>query len=123
MTSREALTATIVAWAGQEPEPAYQQTALGLLESIRDGDETALLRGHELFGSRLAFGTAGIRGPMRGGPHGINRLVISQTTAGLARYLRENHRSGRDRELTVVIGFDGRHHSETFARDAAEVLS
>ena len=123
MTSLEKLSATIIAWADQEPEPDYQEVTLQLLEKIREGDDAALLKGHELFGSRLAFGTAGIRGPMRGGPNGMNRLVISQTTAGLALYLRENRSSGRHRELRVVIGFDGRHHSETFARDTAEVLS
>ena len=123
MTSLEKLSATVVAWADQEPEPDYHEVMLRLLEKIRDGDDAALLKGLELFGSRLAFGTAGIRGPMRGGPNGMNRLVISQTTAGLARYLRENRRSGGDRELRVVIGFDGRHHSETFANDTAEVLS
>ena len=123
MTSLEKLSATIIAWAEQEPEPDHHEVTLRLLEKIREGDGMALLKGHELFGSRLAFGTAGLRGPMRGGPNGINRLVISQTTAGLARYLRENRSSGRHRELRVVIGFDGRHHSETFARDTAEVLS
>jgi len=123
VTSLEKLSATIIAWAEQEPEPDHHEVTLRLLEKIREGDVTALLKGHELFGSRLAFGTAGLRGPMRGGPNGMNRLVISQTTAGLARYLRENRSSGRHQELRVVIGFDGRHHSETFARDTAEVLS
>jgi len=123
MTSLETLSATMIAWAGQEPEPDYHKVTLRLLEKIREGDDAALLTGHELFGSRLAFGTAGIRGPMRGGPNGMNRLVISQTTAGLARYLRENRHTGRHREPQVIIGFDGRLHSETFARDAAVVLS
>ena len=123
MTSLETLSATVIAWANQEPEPDYLEATLELLKKIREGDDAALLTGHELFGSRLAFGTAGIRGPMRGGPNGMNRLVISQTTAGLARYLRENRHTGRHREPQVIIGFDGRLHSETFARDAAVVLS
>jgi phosphomannomutase len=95
---------------------------LQLLERLRAGDESALVAARELFGSRLAFGTAGIRGPMRGGPNGMNRLVISQTTAGIARYLLEKSPSDNPGHH-VVIGFDGRHHSETFARDTAEVLS
>ena len=123
MTSLEKLSATIIAWAEQEPEQDYEESALRLLKKIGEGDGTALLKGHELFGSRLAFGTAGIRGPMRGGPNGMNRLVICQTTAGLARYLDENRRRDPHRELQVLIGFDGRHHSENFARDTAEVLS
>ena len=90
MTSLETLSATVLAWADQEPEPDYHEVTLQLLEKIREGDDAALLKGQELFGSRLAFGTAGIRGPMRAGPNGMNRLVISQTTAGLAQYLHDD---------------------------------
>jgi len=122
MTTLETLVSQVSAWANQDPESDYRDTSLALLERLRTGDESALVAARELFGSRLAFGTAGIRGPMRGGPNGMNRLVISQTTAGIARYLLEkspSHNPGHH----VVIGFDGRHHSETFARDTAEVLS
>jgi phosphomannomutase len=123
MTQLETLIETVVAWAAQEPEPEYHEFTLRLLEKIRNGDDRALLKGHELFDSRLAFGTAGIRGPMRAGPNGMNRLVISQTTAGLAQYLHDDRATVPDRKVRVIIGFDGRHHSETFARDTAEVLS
>ena len=122
MTTLQTLIAEVSAWADQDPESDYRDTSLALLERLRAGDESALVATRELFASRLAFGTAGIRGPMRGGPNGMNRLVISQTTAGIARYLLE--KSPLDNPgHRVVIGFDGRHHSETFARDTAEVLS
>jgi len=122
MTTLETLVSQVSAWANQDPESDYRDTSLQLLERLRTGDESALVAAIELFGSRLAFGTAGIRGPMRGGPNGMNRLVISQTTAGIARYLLEKSTSDNPGHH-VVIGFDGRHHSETFARDTAEVLS
>jgi len=122
MTTLQSLISQVSAWANQDPESDYQDTSLALLERLRAGDELALAAARELFGSRLAFGTAGIRGPMRGGPNGMNRLVISQTTAGIARYLLEKSPSDNTGHH-VVIGFDGRHHSETFARDTAEVLS
>ena len=122
MTTLQSLISQVSAWANQDPESDYQNTSLALLERLRAGDESALAAARELFGSRLAFGTAGIRGPMRGGPNGMNRLVISQTTAGIARYLLEKSPSDNTGHH-VVIGFDGRHHSETFARDTAEVLS
>ena len=122
MTSLQTLISQVSSWADQDPESDYRDTSLQLLERLRAGDESALAATRELFGSRLAFGTAGIRGPMRGGPNGMNRLVISQTTAGIARYLLE--KSASDNLVHhVVIGFDGRHHSATFARDTAEVLS
>ena len=122
MTSLQTLISQVSSWADQDPESDYRDTSLHLLERLRAGDKSALITAEELFESRLAFGTAGIRGPMRGGPNGMNRLVISQTTAGIARYLLEKSPSDNTGHH-VVIGFDGRHHSETFARDTAEVLS
>ena len=122
MTSLQTLISEVSAWANQDPESGYRDTSLQLLDRLRAEDESALVAAKELFGSRLAFGTAGIRGPMGGGPNGINRLVISQTTAGIARYVLEKFPSDNPGHQ-VVIGFDGRHHSETFARDTAEVLS
>ena len=122
MTSLQTLISQVSSWADQDPESKYRDTSLALLERLRAGDKSALITAEELFESRLAFGTAGIRGPMRGGPNGMNRLVISQTTAGIARYLLEKSPPGNTTHH-VVIGFDGRHHSETFARNTAEVLS
>ena len=122
MTSLQSLISQVSAWANQDPESEYRDTSLALLERLRAEDKSALITAKELFESRLAFGTAGIRGPMRGGPNGMNRLVISQTTAGIARYLLEKSPSDLPGHH-VVIGFDGRHHSETFSRDTAEVLS
>jgi phosphomannomutase len=122
MTSLQTLISQVSSWADQDPESDYRDTSLALLERLRAGDKSALITAKDLFESRLAFGTAGIRGPMRGGPNGMNRLVISQTTAGIARYLLEKSPPGNTTHH-VVIGFDGRHHSETFARNTAEVLS
>ena len=122
MTSLQTLISEVSSWADQDPESDYRDTSLQLVQRLKADDESALVAARELFGSRLAFGTAGIRGPMRGGPNGMNRLVISQTTAGIARYILEKSPS-EDTGHHVVIGFDGRHHSKTFARDTAEVLS
>jgi len=49
----------------------------------------------------------------------MNRVVVTQAAAGLARYLRDQgHGGGR-----VLVGHDARHGSEAFARDTAEVLA
>ena len=109
-------------WLADEPEPVHQAEISKLLSKSLVGDHRALSELEELFSGRLSFGTAGLRGAMRPGPNGMNRLVVAQTTAGVSRYLRANHHpvSG---EMKVVIGFDGRHHSENFACDTAEVFS
>lgn len=62
---------------------------------------------HSILGSRLEFGTAGLRGPMGGGCNRMNGLTIIQTTQGLARYLEEQ--LGSDAKTQgVVIGYDHR---------------
>jgi phosphomannomutase len=52
----------------------------------------------------------------------MNRVVVSQTTAGLASFLVGRHRDST-RRLRVVVGYDARKNSAVFARDTAEVLS
>jgi phosphomannomutase len=98
------------AWMQNDPDPSDRATVTRWLAD----DDPALF---EAFGPRLAFGTAGLRGPMRPGPAGMNRALVRRVTAGLAAYLDEVGAQG-----PVVIGFDGRHGSRLFADDAARVL-
>ena len=98
-------------WLAEDPDPDTRAELAALLEA---DDETALA---ERFGSRLDFGTAGLRGPLGAGPNRMNRVVVQRTAAGLGAYLRG---SGGH---TVVIGYDARHKSALFARDTARVLS
>ena len=80
----------------------------------------------EVLGSRLAFGTAGLRGPMRAGYNGMNDLVILQTTQGLASYLVEQLGEKAVQERGVIIGYDHRKKgslsSHGFARYCAAVF-
>jgi phosphomannomutase len=71
------------------------------------------------FAGPLVFGTAGLRGPLRAGPNGMNRAVVRRAAAGLAAYLRDSGESGG----IVVVGYDARHRSPDFARDSAAVLA
>ena len=100
------------AWVDDDPDPRARAELTGLLEA---GDTDALA---ERFAAPLAFGTAGLRGPLRAGPAGMNRAVVRRTAAGLAAWLAEQE--GLPRE--VVVGYDGRHGSRDFAEDTARVL-
>lgn len=103
------LRARAQAWMDADPDPADRATVAGWL-----ADDPGALA--EAFSPRLAFGTAGLRGPIRPGPAGMNRLQVRQVTAGLLDWLH-----AQDVEGPLVIGYDGRRGSDAFARDAAGV--
>ncbi len=67
----------------------------------------------------LRFGTAGLRGPMRPGPDGMNIATVSTATWAVARVLKDRRLGGS----TVVVGRDARHNSADFALATAEVLA
>jgi phosphomannomutase len=112
MSETRALQRAARAWRDLDPDPVTRDEVDALL---RDGDPAALA---DRFGDRLTFGTAGLRGALGAGPNRMNRVVVMQTSAGLARFLAR-----RSERPTAVVGYDGRHNSARFARDAAEVLT
>lgn len=67
----------------------------------------------------LTFGTAGLRGPMRDGPDGMNVATVTRATWALATVLTDRCLGGS----TVVVGRDARHQSDDFALATAEVLA
>jgi phosphomannomutase len=73
----------------------------------------------ERFCQPLTFGTAGLRGPLRGGPNGMNLAVVLRTSWAVAKVLRDRGLAGQH----VVVGRDTRYGSEEFALAAAEVLA
>ena len=86
-------------------------------------DATATAELEESFSGRHAFGTAGLRGRHGCGPTRMNRVVVSQTSAGFAAFLLARAAAGETSSPpSVVIGYDGRVNSEVFARDAAGSL-
>ena len=102
---------TALAWIEQDPD---DETRAELQRLVDAGDTEEL---DARFAGRLQFGTAGLRAELGAGPLRMNRVVVTQAAAGLARFLID---SGRDR--SVVIGYDGRVNSDVFARDSAEVM-
>ncbi|MBB3035575.1 phospho-sugar mutase [Hoyosella altamirensis] len=99
----------IAAWIDADPDPATR-------DELRALDPELLA---ERFAAPLTFGTAGIRGPVRAGPNGMNIAVVTRTTAGIAAWLQGRCLGGS----TVVVGRDTRRGSESFARAAAEVMA
>ncbi|GAA5986375.1 hypothetical protein JCM11641_005360 [Rhodosporidiobolus odoratus] len=72
------------------------------------------------FASRIAFGTAGLRGPMQAGPSAMNDLVIIQASQGLAKYAETTTENAKERG--IVVGHDHRHHSHEFAKLTAGIF-
>ncbi|MFD0902611.1 phospho-sugar mutase [Actinomadura sediminis] len=96
-------------WLAQDPDPGTRAELRAVLDA---GDGRALA---DRFGSRLEFGTAGLRGELGAGPNRMNRVTVMRAAAGLAATLPAN--------AHVVVGFDARHKSAAFADDTAAVLT
>lgn len=109
----EQLLAAANDWLAQDPDAVTRNELQQLIDA---GDYAAL---SDRFGSRLAFGTAGLRGELGAGPNRMNRVLVAQAALGFANYLKQTV----DGPLSVAIGFDARVNSDVFARDSAEILA
>ena len=109
-------------WLEQDPDSETSRELSGLIERAEAGNQESQALLEHKFSTRLSFGTAGIRGPLGSGPAAMNRVVVSQTTAGLAAFLLGRHHPS-SQTLRVIVGYDARKNSAVFARDTAEVLS
>ncbi len=74
-----------------------------------------------VFARNLTFGTGGIRGIMGVGTNRLNIYTIRSATKGLANYLSDQPTDNV--KHSVVIGYDSRFNSQTFAKEAARVLA
>ncbi|MGA5623932.1 phospho-sugar mutase [Streptomyces cellulosae] len=114
----DALIAQAQAWLAEDPDPDTRDELARLIDS---GDHAELAA---RFAGTLQFGTAGLRGELGAGPLRMNRSVVIRAAAGLAAYLKKQGTPhGDDTAGLVVIGYDARHKSQTFAEDTAAVMT
>jgi phosphomannomutase len=113
------LAERVRAWIAADPDPVSQAELQSLLDAGEQGDDASEADLQDRFATPLVFGTAGLRGPLRAGPNGMNVAVVRRAAAGLAAYLLAN----RPGVPSVVIGYDARHGSEQFAVDSARVMA
>ncbi|THV31930.1 phospho-sugar mutase [Glycomyces paridis] len=114
VTNLDALRATALRWITDDPDKAARDELYRLLDALPGTAEELADR----FAGRLKFGTAGLRGPLRAGPNGMNLAVVRAAAAGLANWLDAKGATG-----PVVIGYDARHGSRDFAVETARVVT
>ncbi|GIG65968.1 phospho-sugar mutase [Phytomonospora endophytica] len=108
------LSAAAQSWIADDPDPATAKELRRVLDELPDSADDLADR----FAGRLAFGTAGLRGPVRAGPNGMNRAVVRAAAAGLCAWLDKSGAKG-----PVVIGYDARYGSVDFAEETARVVT
>ena len=87
-----------------------------MIKTALDNDDYDYL--YECFYTSLAFGTAGLRGVIGGGYNRMNTYVVEKTSQGLATYLQSQFE-----EPSIIIAYDSRNYSQSFALTAAKVLA
>ena len=80
------------------------------------GDEKEI---EDRFYMELSFGTAGLRGVLGAGTNRMNAYNVRRATMALGKYILQE---AGQAERGVVIAYDSRRYSDTFAKQAALVL-
>ena len=110
-------------WLAQDPDGETRAELREIIERAESGDSDAIADLEDRFGTRLQFGTAGLRGALGAGSNRMNRVLVAQAAAGLAAYVLEKADPDAADPPLVVIGYDGRRNSDVFARDSAELFA
>ena len=86
------------------------------LLAIKDDDKEI----EDRFYTELSFGTAGLRGVLGAGTNRMNEYNVRRATMALGKYIL---REAGQAERGVVIAYDSRRFSDTFAKQAALTLA
>ncbi|MET8906737.1 phospho-sugar mutase [Micromonospora sp. NPDC004551] len=113
-TDLDDLRARAERWLDDDPDPADRDELQAVLAGL-PGTAPELA---DRFAGPLTFGTAGLRGPLRAGPNGMNLAVVTQAAAGLVGWL-----AAQGGEGPLVIGYDARRGSRAFAERTAQVAT
>ena len=113
-TETARLRALAEAWLAEDPDPAGREELRAVLDAL-PGSAADLA---DRFAGPLEFGTAGLRGPLRAGPNGMNLAVVRAAAAGLVAWLARRGAPG-----PLVIGYDARYRSRDFAVETARVAT
>ena len=105
-------------WIGHDPDETDREELTALVTAAESGDAGAGMELEQRFDGQLTFGTAGLRGQMGAGPQRMNTAVVTTATAGLCTVLATDLPEG----FHVVIGYDARHRSASFALTAAAIV-
>src|SRR5215470_4722586 len=122
----DTLRARAQRWLADDPDPVSQAELRGVIDELPTDDApdpdgagaAAVAELSDRMAGPLTFGTAGLRGPMRAGPNGMNLAVVRAAAAGLIGWLAD-----RDQGRPIVIGYDGRRDSKRFAEETARVAT
>lgn len=113
----ESLRSAAVQWVSWDPN---EETRSGVERLIAEDDVAGLT---EAFGTRISFGTAGLRGEMGPGCARVNDLTALQTAQGLVKYLESHLGSDVLKKRGVVIGFDHRERGTLTSRGFAAIMA
>jgi phosphoglucomutase len=69
----------------------------------------------------IPFGTGGRRGKMGIGCNRINLVTIGESAQGFANFLIKRNKAGK--KIKLVIAYDTRHNSKTYAEEVARVFA
>ena len=94
----------------------FDENTRSEIENLKNNPEEL----EDRFYKNLDFGTGGMRGMMGVGTNRINKYTLGRNTQGLSNYLKQIY---PNKNLKVVIAYDCRHNSKTFAKIVADVFS
>src|SRR5690606_39855224 len=83
------------AWLRQDRDAETRDELAGIITRAANGEAAAIADLDDRFGSRLAFGTAGLRGAIAAGSNRMNRVLVAQAAAGFAGYLLQGSEERR----------------------------